>query len=100
MDKECVIVAVSKHATSTAACQRVRFWDTRTPEPQPVKCLAGDHPIFVRETGSIVAHYDANQGKCSANETGYGEAWLYRNPDPRWVCGASMMMTRQACEAW
>lgn len=27
------------------------------------------------------------------------EAWIYRNPDPRWVCGASMMMRREAWEA-
>ena len=29
MDKECVIVAVSKHATSTAACQRLDEWGFR-----------------------------------------------------------------------
>jgi glycosyltransferase involved in cell wall biosynthesis len=28
-----------------------------------------------------------------------GEAWLYRNDDPRWVAGASMMYTREAWEA-
>lgn len=28
-----------------------------------------------------------------------GEAWIYRNPDPRWVCGASMMYRREAWEA-
>jgi hypothetical protein len=27
------------------------------------------------------------------------EAWLYRNPDPRYVCGASMLYTRAAWEA-
>jgi len=27
------------------------------------------------------------------------EAWLYRGQDPRWVCGASMLYTRQSWEA-
>jgi cellulose synthase/poly-beta-1,6-N-acetylglucosamine synthase-like glycosyltransferase len=51
------------------------FWDTRT------KVSLKDVP----SGRYLTAHHD-------------GEAWLYRNPDPRWVCGASMLYRREAWE--
>ena len=55
------------------------FWDTR--------CEACD-PIDTATGASLHAE------NCPP-----GEAWLYRNDDPRWVAGASMLYTREAWEA-
>ena len=53
------------------------FWDTRGVDPRA-----------------------ENAGPGSYYETcPKGEAWLYRNPDPRWVCGASMLYRREAWKA-
>lgn len=73
------------------------FWDTRCPEPQPVKCPTANHPIFVRESGRIVEHYDQYEyhSTCPMSGKSYGEAWLYRNDDPRWCAGGSMLYTRE-----
>ena len=34
---------------------------------QPVKCPCGNHPVFVRESGAIVEHLDAQGEPCVAN---------------------------------
>jgi glycosyltransferase involved in cell wall biosynthesis len=52
------------------------FWRT-FPGAAPVPCPAGNHLIFVRKSGSIVSHYAAANRACTANETQFGEAWLY-----------------------
>ena len=59
--------------------REILFWDTRK-------------PLMCQHAGIV-----------SQNECPYcvsrDEAWFYRNPDPRWVCGASMCYWRSAWEA-
>lgn len=58
--------------------REVLFWDTRDSR----KCC------------NVTCHLAGmHVGNCK------GDAWIYRNPDPRWVCGASMMYRREAWEA-
>lgn len=55
------------------------FWDTRCEACDPIDTM----------TGAII-----HMQNCPP-----GEAWLYRNDDPRWVAGTSMLYTREAWEA-
>lgn len=43
--------------------------DTKAHEKyaQPVRCPCGGHLIFVRESGNIVEHLDADGSPCAAN---------------------------------
>lgn len=60
------------------------------------------HPRRIAEQ---VALLQASKKQCVGyNEvlfwdTRWNEAWLYRNPDPRWIAGASMCMWRSAWES-
>lgn len=65
--------------------REVLFWDTRA-DPNYRERFPAENEKAWRE---IV------EG-CAPSRN---EAWIYRNPDPRWVCGASMMYRREAWEA-
>ena len=43
------------------------------PVMPPIKCPSGNHPIFVREDGSIVAHYDGDGRRCKSSEQKFME---------------------------
>jgi hypothetical protein len=45
------------------------------------------------------AYFEAPDGRKFPDDGPHDEAWLYRNDDPRWVAGASMLYTREAWEA-
>ena len=61
------------------------FWDTRP--------LAHECSYDEREGGCpVCADEDQRQHEQR------GEAWLYRNPDPRWAAGASFLMRRELWE--
>ena len=67
-----------------------------------------------RLPGALVLGYAATRHECSYDEREggcpvcadedqrqheqRGEAWLYRNPDPRWAAGASFLMRRELWE--
>ena len=70
------------------------FWRT-FPGPQAIPCPAEPHPIFVRRSGSILAHRDSQGHTCVASEKEWGEAWLFTGGTPNYALGTSLCYWRQ-----